>query len=132
MMRFQSKCFQLKYGTPIFWKKAFILQKICFQVKVVKTFKISIDCHIKICQSVKRSAILKIHSTAFKRAYALLVGFKTKSYEKTISSFKTKTNPNFAVKPAERSNHSFLLSTWWITFFKHLHSLIRDNGMYRT
>ena len=35
-------------------------------------------------------------------------------------SVKTKANPNFAVKLAERSNHSFLLYIWWITFFKHL------------
>ena len=33
-----------------------------------------------------------------------------------FSSVKTKANPNFAVKLAGRSNHSFLLSIWWITF----------------
>ena len=46
-------------------------------------------------------------------------------WEKAFSSGKTKTNPNFAVKLAERSNHSFLLSIWWIRFFKHLCSVIR-------
>ena len=30
-----------------------------------------------------------------------------------FSSVKTKTNSNFVVKRAERSNHSFLLSIWW-------------------
>ena len=30
-----------------FWKKAFIFQKICFKVKVLKTFKVSTDCYIK-------------------------------------------------------------------------------------
>ena len=39
-----------------------------------------------------------------------------------FSSVKTKTNANFSVKLAGRSNHSFLLSIWWITFFKHLYS----------
>ena len=42
------------------------------------------------------------------------------------SRFKT----NFAVKPAERSNHLFLLSIWWIIFLKHLHTLISHNRIY--
>ena len=41
-------------------------------------------------------------------------------------------NSNFAVKLAERSNRTYLLSIWWITFFKHLDSLLYGNGMYRT
>ena len=45
--------------------------------------------------------------------------------KKAFSNVKVKTSPSFAVKLAERSNHSFLLSIWWITFFKHLYSLIR-------
>ena len=44
--------------------------------------------------------------------------------EKALSCFKTKTNSNSAVKPAERSNHLFLLSTWWITLFKDLYLLV--------
>ena len=42
-----------------------------------------------------------------------LVAFKMKP---PCSSFKTKTNPYFAVKLTERGNHSFLLSIWWMTF----------------
>ena len=38
----------------------FIFQKICFKVKVLKTFKISTDCHIKTCRSLKERTILKI------------------------------------------------------------------------
>ena len=38
-----------------------------------------------------------------------------------FSNVKTKINSSFAVKVTERSNHSFLLSTWWITFFRHLY-----------
>ena len=34
-----------------------------------------------------------------------------KRLKKALSSVKTKTNQNFVVKPADRSNHSFLLST---------------------
>ena len=32
---------------PSFLIKVFVFQKICFKVKVLKTFKISTDCHIK-------------------------------------------------------------------------------------
>ena len=46
-----------------FLKKVFVLQKICFKVKVLKTFKIITDCHIKTCQSLKQRAISKISST---------------------------------------------------------------------
>ena len=53
--------------------------------------------------------------------------------EKAFSSVKTKSNAYFSVKfGAKRSNHSFLLSTWRITFFLHLFSLIRESGMCRT
>ena len=48
-----------------FLKKIFVFQKIFFKVKVLKSFKISTDCHIKICRSFKRRAILKIPSTVF-------------------------------------------------------------------
>ena len=41
--------------------------------------------------------------------------------EKVFIGVKTKTNQNFAVKLAERRNHSFLLSIWWKTSFKHLY-----------
>ena len=44
-----------------FLKKLF-LSEICFEVKVLKMLKVSCDCHIKICQSLKRRAILKIPS----------------------------------------------------------------------
>ena len=48
-----------------FLKKVFLFQKIYFKVKVSKTFKISTDCHIKTCRSLKRRANMKIPSTAF-------------------------------------------------------------------
>ena len=43
-----------------FLKSVSASQKIYFKVKVLKSFKISSDCHIKACQSLKRMAILKI------------------------------------------------------------------------
>ena len=46
-----------------FLKKIFLFQKICFKVKVLKTFESITDCHIKTCRSLKRRAVLKIPST---------------------------------------------------------------------
>ena len=59
-----------------------------------------------------------------KEPMLFLLALKWNLYKKAFSCVKTKTN--FCCKPcwnAERSNHSFL-SNWWITFFKHLYSLI--------
>ena len=57
MMRFQSYCFQLKNGTPVFWKKKIIFQKICFKVKVFKMLKIK---HMKKVRS-SQAAILVLN-----------------------------------------------------------------------
>ena len=40
----------------------------------------------------------------------ILLALKWNLYKIAFSSVKTKTNPNFAVKRGERSNHAFLLS----------------------
>ena len=116
-----------------FLKRVCIFQKIYFKVKVLKSFKISSDCHIKACQSLKWRAILKIPSTIFRRTYALSVGFKMKPLRKSVFLCVDKDQLSFCQKPcwnAERSNH-FFLSNWWITFCKHLYSLICDNIIYR-
>ena len=83
----------------------------------MKSFKISSDCHIKACQSLKWRAILK-------ETMLFLLAFKSNLYEKAFSCVKRRTN--CCRKPcwnAERSNHLFL-SNWWIKFFKHWYSLI--------
>ena len=48
-------------------KKFFVFRKISFEVKVLKTFKISTDCQIKTCRSLKLRAILKITSIVFEK-----------------------------------------------------------------
>ena len=48
-----------------FLKTFFVFQKICFKVKVFKMLKTFADCHIRICQSLKRRAISKIPSIVF-------------------------------------------------------------------
>ena len=46
-----------------FVKKVFTFQKNYFKVKALKSLKISTDCHIKTCRSLKRRTILKIDGT---------------------------------------------------------------------
>ena len=105
-----------------FLKNVCVFQKIYFNVKVLKSFKISSDCHIKACRSLKWRAILKI--PILKEPLLFLLALKWNLYEKTLSCVKAKTN--FCRKPCwnvERSDHSFL-SNRWIAFFKHLYSSI--------
>ena len=49
-----------KKGYSSFLKSVYVFQKIYFKVKVLKSFKIPSDCHIKACISLKWRAILKI------------------------------------------------------------------------
>ena len=80
-------------------KKVFVFQKIYFKVKVLKTFKIPTDCHIKTSWSVKRRAILKIPIQFFRRTYGLSVGFKMKLLRKSVFQCK--------------SQHKFCRKTFW-------------------
>ena len=59
-----------------FWKKAFIFQKIYFKVKVMKTFKISFDFHVKTYRSLNGGLSWKSRVLFLRRAYALSVYFK--------------------------------------------------------
>ena len=79
---------------------------MCFKDKALKIFKIFTDQHVKTCRSLK----LRIPINEFRRIYTLSVDFKLKPLKKALSSVKTKANPNFSVKLAERSHNSFLLS----------------------
>ena len=109
-----------------FLKNVSVFQKICFKVKVLKTFKVSTDCHIKSANLLNGGSFWKSIVRFFRRAYVLSIDFKVRPLRKSV---KKKANSNFAIKLAERRNHSFSLSVWWITFFKHLNSLRYDNAM---
>ena len=105
------------------WYSSFLkslhFQKIYFKANIFKLFKISSDCHIKACCSLKWRVILKI--PILKEPMLFLLALKWTLYKKAFFCVKTKTN--FCSKPcwnAERRNHSFL-SSWWIAFFKHLY-----------
>ena len=54
----------------------FIFQKTLFKVTALKTFIIFSDCHMKICQSLKQRAVLKVHIYVLPRNYVLYAGFK--------------------------------------------------------
>ena len=56
-----------------FLKEVFFFQKICFEVKVLKTSETFTDCQIKTCPSLKQRAILKILSTVFSEEHMLFL-----------------------------------------------------------
>ena len=76
-----------KQYSIFFVKMVFVFQKISFNVKehltLLKTFKISSDCHTKSCIG-KRRAILKIIVPLIRRTHGLSVSFKTKPLRKRI------------------------------------------------
>ena len=73
-----------------FLKRVFIFWKICLKVKLLKTLKISSDCHIKTFRSLKRRAIWKPLILFFRRIYALSVGFKMKPLRKNVFLLRQK------------------------------------------
>ena len=100
-----------------FLKNIFIFQKICFKVKVLETFKISSDCHIKTSRSLKRKVTLKILSTVFQKNLRPLCWLsKETSKKKRFPMLRQKTNSNFAVKRAERINLSFSFQSYFYFF----------------
>ena len=99
-----------------FLKKLFVFQKLCFKVKVLKTFETFTDCHIKTCQSLKRRATLKIPGTVFRRSYALSFGSKMKILRKSAFECSDKNQLKFCRKSYWKKQHLFLLYTWWIRF----------------
>ena len=50
-----------------FLEKFFVVLKICCKVKVLDTLKISSNCYLKACRSLKRTTILKIPSNVFQQ-----------------------------------------------------------------
>ena len=108
----------------IFLKSACIFQKIHFKVKVLKSFKIFNDYHIKVCRSLKWRAILKIPSTIFRRTYALSVGFKRKPLKKRFPVWRQRPTQFLPESLLECWKKQPFISNWWIAFFKHLYSLI--------
>ena len=82
MCCFPWQYFQLKDRTPVF-QKSFFFFAFC-KVRVMKAFKNSSECHIKICRCLKRRTILKILILCYRGTYALCVGFKMKPLLKSF------------------------------------------------
>ena len=81
-----------------FLRKIFVLQKICFKVivlKILKTFKISTDCHIKLPDLSNGELFWKSLVPFLGRTYALSVGFKMKPLRKSVFQCYEKNQPKF-------------------------------------
>ena len=120
-MCFQSYWFQLKSGTS-FLKKEFRFPEILFQsqsIENVWNFHWLSHKNMPISQTEGYFENPQYHFLEELMLFPLAL--KWKLYEKAFSNVKTKTNSIFAVKVTERSNHPFLLSIWWITFFRNLY-----------
>ena len=63
-----------KRNSSFLVESVFLFQKIYVEVKVLKSFKISSDCHIKTCRSLQWRAILKIPN--FKETMLFLLALK--------------------------------------------------------
>ena len=81
-----------------FLKKFFVFQKISFKVKVLKTFKIATDFHIKICWSLNGGLFRKSLVPFFRRTYALSVNFKVKPLWKSAFQCQDKNQLKFCRK----------------------------------
>ena len=105
-----------------FLKKVIVFWKICFKFEILKMFNVFTDRHIKTCWSLKRTAILKIHSAALWKNLCSFSWSETSTSNKNHSPLlRPKLTQILLLKLAESSNHSFALPTWWTTFFKHLY-----------
>ena len=80
------------------------------------TFKISNDCHIKTCWSLKRRAILKIPRAIFLEEPIGYVGFKMKPLRKSFFQCGDKNQPKFCRKTSVylMSHVSNICTLWYV------------------
>ena len=123
--------FQLKNGTSVFCKRVFVFQKICFKVKLLKTFKIFTDCHRNLNFSQK--FILKIPRTFFQQKQVLLlalsVGFKIKPLGKSVFQCSDKNQPKFCRRTCWKEQPIIFTVYLMNHIFQASVLLIRDNRM---
>ena len=99
------------------WKTLLqFFEKGCFKVKVLKTFKFPLIVTWKHANLSNQGLFWKSLVLFFRRFYALTVVFKIQPLRKSVFQrssnsvfFQCFSNSSFAVKLAEKSNHSFLL-----------------------
>ena len=107
-----------------FLKKGFVFKKICFKVKVLKSFKIFTYFLKKHANLLNSGLFWNSLGFFYRRIYALSVGFKMKKHF-------PKTNPNFAVKLAVLP---FIFTVYFMSHvfqFSNICALLRDNRMYK-
>ena len=104
-----------------FLKKIFVIQKICSKVKVLKTVKISNDCHIKTSRSRLRNGGIfwKILVPFFRKLDALSVGIKMKPLRKTVLLCSNKNQLKFCRKTSWK-DQTFIFTVYLIILMNHL------------
>ena len=106
-----------------FFEKSFLFpENLIFKLKYWKCSKFSLIVTQKHVNLSNRGLFWK--SLVLSKPMLFQLALKWNLKEKLFSSVKTKYNSNFAVKLAERNNHSFLQ---FIIFFKHMYPLICKN-----
>ena len=113
-----------------FLKKTFVFYKICLNVKVLKTFKIFTDCHIKTCRCLKWRAFRKSLVPLFRRTYSLSVGFSMKPLRKIACQCSEKNQPKCCHKTCWKEQ-AFIFTIYLMNhIFQTSVLLLRDSRMY--
>ena len=124
---FSILVFSTKKGYSSFFKKTFRFSKICFKVKVLKTFKTFTDCHMKICHLSKGGLFWKSLVPFFRKTYTLSVGFEKKPPRKSIFQCLNKNQPNFCSKTCWKEQ-PFIFTVYLMNHvFQAPVLIIRDN-----
>ena len=113
-----STFFRLNNGTLVLWKRSSFSREFVSKLKYWNRLKFQLIV-TKACGSLKRRAIPFLEEPVL-----FLLVLKWNLSGNAFSSVKTKTNSNIIVKLAERTNHSFLLSAY---FMNHLQTSVLFN-----
>ena len=87
MMCFQSQWFQLKNGTPVFWKRFSFSRKFVSNLKYWKRLKLSMTATLKHADLSNGGLFRKSLVPIFRRTYALFVGFKMRTLRKSVFEY---------------------------------------------
>ena len=117
----------IEKASSSFLKKVFIFQKICFKVKVLKTFKIFSDCHIDLSNW---GLFWKSLVPFFRGTYTLSVGSKMKPLRKSACQCYEKNQFTFYRKTCWKEQPSIFTAYLMNRIFQTSALLILDNRMY--
>ena len=97
-----------KKPSSIFSKRFSFSRKSISKLKYWKRSKFPLTVTLKHADPSNAGLFGKSLVPFIRRTYPLSVGFKMKPLRKNVFQCEDKTNPNFAIKLAENSNHSFI------------------------